>query len=54
MIKVLFYHSVDLFNQSFDFSYERDGIKTVYPALASVYIKTYIELNYPDIADKIH
>lgn len=53
MVKVLFYHSVDLFTQSFEFSYERDGIKTVYPALASVYIKTYIELTHPEIAKNI-
>jgi putative methyltransferase len=53
MIKVLFYHKVALFTSSFDFEYDRDGINTVYPALASVYLKTHLELNHPDVANKI-
>lgn len=53
MIKVLFYHKVALFTSSFEFSYIRDGIKTVYPALASVYLKTHLEVNKPELAEKV-
>lgn len=53
MVKVLFYHSVSLFASSFDFDYLRDGIKTVYPALATVYLKTHLEVNRPEIAEQV-
>jgi putative methyltransferase len=53
MIKVLFYHKVAVFAASFDFDYFRDGIQTVYPSLASVYLKTHLELNNPDLANKV-
>jgi putative methyltransferase len=53
MIKVLFYHKVAVFSASFDYNYLRDGTKTVYPGLASVYLKTHLELTHPDVASKV-
>jgi tRNA A37 methylthiotransferase MiaB len=53
MIKVLFYHKVAIFTSSFENNYSRDGTKTIYPALASVYLKTYLEVNSPDVAANV-
>jgi tRNA A37 methylthiotransferase MiaB len=52
-VKVLFYHSIDVFASSFETTVHNTGKSAVYIALAALYLKTHLDLNKPEIAKNV-